>query len=127
MKAIELEKAYSPKTFEDRIYALWKEAGAFKPESARAAGQDACLKAPYVITIPPPNVTGILHLGHGLVASIIDIVIRYHRMKGEPALWVPGTDHAGIATSTLWKKCLKLRGKRVRSWGGKRLSRKRGK
>jgi valyl-tRNA synthetase len=102
LKAIELAKAYDPKTFEDRIYAFWKEAGAFKP------GQSG--KVPYIITIPPPNVTGMLHLGHGLVTSIIDIVIRYHRMKGEPALWVPGTDHAGIATQHVVEKMLRSRG-----------------
>jgi valyl-tRNA synthetase len=63
-----------------------------------------------VVVIPPPNVTGILHLGHGLVVSIIDIVVRYHRMRGEPALWVPGTDHAGIATQHVVEKRLKDRG-----------------
>ncbi|MDR0315478.1 MAG: class I tRNA ligase family protein, partial [Treponema sp.] len=107
MKAIELEKAYDPKGFEDRIYAQWKAAGAFKPETARCTD-----KAPYVITIPPPNVTGILHLGHGIVISIIDIVIRYHRMRGEPTLWVPGTDHAGIATQHVVEKLLQARGQK---------------
>ncbi|MDR0497199.1 MAG: class I tRNA ligase family protein, partial [Treponema sp.] len=112
MKAIELEKAYDPKGFEKRIYALWKEAGAFKPEIA--AEQN---KSPYVITIPPPNVTGILHLGHGLGISIIDTVIRYHRMKGEPTLWVPGTDHAGIATQHVMEKMLRARGQTRRELG----------
>ncbi|MCL2127019.1 MAG: class I tRNA ligase family protein, partial [Treponema sp.] len=105
MKSVELAKAYDPKTFEDRIYALWKEKGCFKP-----AGEGRQSQVPYVIAIPPPNVTGILHLGHGLVLSIIDIVIRYHRMKGEPALWVPGTDHAGIATQHVVEKLLQSRG-----------------
>ncbi|MCL2602354.1 MAG: valine--tRNA ligase [Treponema sp.] len=109
MKAIELEKAYNPKTFEDRIYARWKEAGAFKPETASAVAA-AETASPYTITIPPPNVTGILHLGHGLVISIIDIVIRYHRMKGGQALWVPGTDHAGIATQHIVEKMLRAKG-----------------
>ncbi|MDR2257958.1 MAG: class I tRNA ligase family protein, partial [Treponema sp.] len=104
MKAIELAKAYDPKTFEDRIYALWKETGAFKPESCRGGGK------PYVIVIPPPNVTGVLHLGHGLNNSLQDIVIRFHRMRGEPVLWVPGTDHAGIATQNVVEKKLKARG-----------------
>ena len=109
MKAIELEKAYDPKTFEDRIYAAWKNAGAFKPE---ISGETKLPheKVPFVITIPPPNVTGMLHLGHGLVLSIIDIVMRYHRMKGEPALWVPGCDHAGIATQHVVEKMLRARG-----------------
>jgi valyl-tRNA synthetase len=111
MKAIELAKAYDPKTFEQRIYALWKESGAFKPESAKG-GTD-----PFVIVIPPPNVTGVLHLGHGLVLSIIDIVIRYHRMRGEPALWVPGTDHAGIATQHVVEQMLRSRGQRRQDLG----------
>ena len=67
MKAIELEKAYDPKGFEDRIYALWKEAGVFKPENAVTNASVKAGGEPYVIVIPPPNVTGILHLGHGLV------------------------------------------------------------
>ncbi|MDR1411245.1 MAG: class I tRNA ligase family protein, partial [Spirochaetaceae bacterium] len=99
MKAVELEKAYDPKGFEDRIYALWKESGAFKPKN------DANAK-PYVIVIPPPNVTGVLHLGHGLNISLQDIIIRFHRMKGERVLWVPGTDHAGIATQNVVEKRL---------------------
>ena len=107
MKGIELEKAYDPKSFEDRIYTLWRESGAFKPENTPNNAQGA---SPYVITIPPPNVTGMLHLGHGLVTSIIDIIMRYHRMKGEPSLWVPGTDHAGIATQHVVEKLLLSRG-----------------
>ena len=108
MKGIELAKTYDPKGFEDRIYAHWKEAGVFKPENA--APQTSEKKPPYVIVIPPPNVTGVLHLGHGLVTSIIDTIIRYHRMRGEPTLWVPGTDHAGIATQHVVEVMLKSRG-----------------
>jgi valyl-tRNA synthetase len=103
MKAVELEKAYDPASFEDRIYALWNEGGCFKPKNDINA-------KPYVIAIPPPNVTGVLHLGHALVISIIDIVMRYHRMKGEAALWIPGTDHAGIATQHVVEKQLKAKG-----------------
>ena len=116
MQAIELEKTYDPKLFEDRIYESWKEAGAFKPVSA-GEGQEGKAAAPYVITIPPPNVTGILHLGHGLVISIIDTIIRYHRMKGEPTLWVPGCDHAGIATQHVVEKMLHSRGLRRQDLG----------
>jgi len=114
MNAVELEKAYDPKGFEKRIYALWKEAGAFKPKNT-AAGKEA--KDKYVIVIPPPNVTGVLHLGHGLQISIIDTIIRYHRMKGEPTLWVPGTDHAGIATQHVVEKKLQARGIRKHDLG----------
>jgi len=103
MKAIELAKAYDPKSFEDRIYAAWKDAGLFKP-----AGDSA--KKPFVIVIPPPNVTGVLHMGHGLNNSLQDIVIRYHRMQGEPTLWVPGCDHAGIATQHVVEKRLRAKG-----------------
>jgi len=107
MNAVELEKAYDPKGFEKRIYALWKKAGAFKPENT-AAGKEA--KDKYVIVIPPPNVTGVLHVGHGLGISIMDTIIRYHRMKGEATLWVPGTDHAGIATQHVVEKKLQAQG-----------------
>jgi valyl-tRNA synthetase len=118
MKAIELEKSFDPKTFEDRIYALWKERGAFKPEAAASkAAPSSGSGLPYVIVIPPPNVTGILHLGHGLNISLQDIVIRFHRMRGEPVLWVPGTDHAGIATQHVVEKRLKAEGKTRRELG----------
>lgn len=113
MKAIELEKSYDPKTFEDRIYALWKESGSFSPESAKnAEGKD-----PFVIVIPPPNVTGVLHLGHGLNNSLQDIIVRFHRMRGVPTLWVPGTDHAGIATQNVVERKLKEQGKNRRELG----------
>ncbi|MDR1307381.1 MAG: valine--tRNA ligase [Treponema sp.] len=112
MKAIELEKAYDPKSFEDRIYALWKDSGAFKP-----AGDGRVKGKTFTIVIPPPNVTGVLHLGHGLNNSLQDIVIRFHRMRGEQTLWVPGTDHAGIATQNVVEKRLRERGEDRRSLG----------
>ncbi|GHU33621.1 valine--tRNA ligase [Spirochaetia bacterium] len=114
MKAVELEKSYDPKHFEDRIYALWREKQAFEP-----AGDPK--KPPFVIVIPPPNVTGVLHLGHGLVISLIDIAIRFHRMKGEPTLWVPGTDHAGIATQHVVEKRLKAQGQTRHDLGRERF------
>jgi len=112
LKAIELEKAYDPKAFEGRIYAGWKKQGAFKPESAPS--RDG---TPFVITIPPPNVTGVLHLGHGLNNSLQDIIVRFHRMRGVPTLWVPGTDHAGIATQNVVERKLKEQGKNRRDLG----------
>ena len=118
MKAIELEKAYDPKTFEKRIYRLWKEQGTFKPEIAKGGGNSAGASSEtFVVVIPPPNVTGVLHLGHGLVNSLQDIVIRYHRMRGVPTLWVPGTDHAGIATQNVVERKLKDQGKSRRDLG----------
>ncbi|MDR1286884.1 MAG: valine--tRNA ligase [Treponema sp.] len=112
MKAVELAKAYDPKTFEDRIYGLWKESGSFRPENCRNAEDP-----PYVVVIPPPNVTGVLHLGHGLNNSLQDIVIRFHRMRGGRTLWVPGTDHAGIATQNVVEKKLRARGESRRDLG----------
>ena len=103
MKAIELEKTYNPGEFEDRIYKFWEDGKYFEP-----AGDDS--KDPFVIVIPPPNVTGVLHMGHGLNNSLQDILIRYHRMQGRPTLWVPGTDHAGIATQNVVERRLKEKG-----------------
>jgi valyl-tRNA synthetase len=120
LKAIELAKAYDPKSFEGRIYSLWKERRAFKPEAAQSAvakGDNNAAGTPFVIVIPPPNVTGVLHLGHGLNNSLQDIVIRYHRMRGEPVLWVPGTDHAGIATQNVVERKLKEKGTNRRELG----------
>jgi valyl-tRNA synthetase len=111
MKSIELEKSYDPKTFEDRIYALWKNSGAFEPKT-ETKGEDS-----FVIVIPPPNVTGILHLGHGLNNSLQDIIVRFHRMRGVSTLWVPGTDHAGIATQNVVERKLKEQGKSRREIG----------
>ena len=109
MNSIELAKAYDPKSFEDRIYSLWKESGAFTPEIAEDNSRQ-----PFVVVIPPPNVTGVLHLGHGLNNSLQDIIVRFHRMTGVPALWVPGTDHAGIATQNVVERKLKEQGKNRR-------------
>jgi valyl-tRNA synthetase len=103
MKAIELAKAYDPASFEARIYEAWRSKGLFQP-----AGDPR--KKPFVVVIPPPNVTGVLHMGHGLNNSLQDILVRWHRMLGEPTLWVPGTDHAGIATQHVVEKRLKAQG-----------------
>lgn len=105
MKAIELEKVYNPKDFEDRVYAAWESGGFFKPRQADPAAPAG--EKPFTVVIPPPNVTGVLHMGHGLNNSLQDIVVRYHRMRGEPTLWIPGTDHAGIATQNVVEKRLK--------------------
>ncbi len=102
MKAVQLKKAYNPKDFEDRIYDYWTENELFSP--ADGEGE------PFVIVIPPPNVTGVLHMGHGLNNSLQDILIRYFRMQGRPTLWVPGTDHAGIATQHVVEKRLRKKG-----------------
>ncbi len=108
MKAVELAKAYDPPSFEDRVYALWQSSGSFQPVAGPATEKP---KKPFVVVIPPPNVTGVLHMGHGLNNSLQDIIVRFHRMSGEPTLWVPGTDHAGIATQNVVEKRLKKEGK----------------
>lgn len=103
MKAIEMDKAYNPKDFEDRLYQFWEENDYFKPDE----NSD---KEPFTVVIPPPNVTGVLHMGHGLNNTLQDILIRYNRMLGRPTLWVPGTDHAGIATQNVVERKLKKEG-----------------
>ena len=118
MKAIELEKAYNPKDFEDRIYNQWVDSACFKPASDEKSPLHASYLSKskntavskYTVVIPPPNVTGVLHMGHGLNNTLQDIVVRYHRMKGDNTLWVPGTDHAGIATQNVVERQLKKEG-----------------
>ncbi|MFQ5889219.1 MAG: valine--tRNA ligase [Gemmatimonadota bacterium] len=95
----ELSSRYDPSGIEPRLYAHWEEAGYFHVD-AREAGR------PYVIAIPPPNVTAALHMGHGLNNTIQDVLIRHRRMMGDDALWIPGTDHAGIATQNVVERKL---------------------
>jgi len=102
----ELPKAYDFKSTEPRVYALWETGGYFKPwNDPNKKGFDPDVK-PFVISIPPPNVTGELHLGHAMFVSVEDLMTRYHRMKGIPTLWVPGSDHAGIATQLMVERHL---------------------
>jgi valyl-tRNA synthetase len=98
-----LDKTYDPKEIEARRYPEWEQSGAFKahPESA---------KPPYCIVIPPPNVTGSLHMGHALDNTLQDVLIRWRRMKGDDVLWQPGTDHAGIATQMVVVRNLEAEG-----------------
>ena len=109
MKAVELEKVYNPSDFEDRIYKQWVDDGCFCP-----ADKDG---KPFTVVMPPPNVTGILHMGHALNNSLQDIIIRYQRMTGRPTLWVPGTDHAGIATQNVVERQLAKEGLRRQDLG----------
>jgi valyl-tRNA synthetase len=102
----ELPKAYDFKSTEPRIYQMWETGGYFKPwNDPNQPGFDPGIE-PFVISIPPPNVTGELHIGHAMFVSFEDLMIRYHRMKGIPTLWVPGTDHAGIATQLMVERDL---------------------
>ena len=108
-----MEKVYNPKDFEDRIYSQWSEKGYFKPagDSDSPVHGQKMSNIKYTVVIPPPNVTGVLHMGHGLNNTLQDVVVRYHRMKGDETLWLPGTDHAGIATQNVVEKQLKKEGK----------------
>ncbi|MEK7784429.1 MAG: class I tRNA ligase family protein, partial [Chloroflexota bacterium] len=92
-------KAYNLHDVEQRLYQWWESSGFFTPRIVPG-------KRPFTIIMPPPNVTGELHLGHAMFVAVEDLMIRYHRMKGEPTLWVPGSDHAGIATQLQVEKAL---------------------
>src|SRR5258708_2619773 len=105
-----LEKAYDPKPVEGRWLERWQAASLFR--SQPRAGAKA-----YTIVIPPPNVTGALHIGHALNNALQDALIRHHRMKGEEGCWVPGTDHGGIATQNVMEKQLKAEGTDRRALG----------
>ncbi|MFH1583357.1 MAG: valine--tRNA ligase [Candidatus Falkowbacteria bacterium] len=106
----ELPKIYNPADYEDAIYAKWEKSGFFNPDECIKNGITEADKPAFTISMPPPNRTGILHIGHASMLVIQDILTRYHRMKGERALWLPGTDHAAIATQTKVEKILKEEG-----------------
>ena len=105
-----LDKSYEPREIEEAQYRLWEESGAFA--AGRRRGAD-----PYTIVIPPPNVTGSLHMGHALNNTLQDVLIRYERMRGRDALWQPGTDHAGIATQMVVERQLDAEGASRRGIG----------
>src|SRR5436309_1205717 len=98
-----MAKAYEPQATEGRVYRFWESRGYFKP-----AGDPS--KPPFCIIMPPPNVTGEMHLGHALVDTCEDILVRWYRMLGEPVLWLPGVDHAGIAAQNVVEKELAKEG-----------------
>ncbi len=102
-----LDKTFDPTAAEPRLYAMWEDSGLFAPRDARAT--DGAADA-YSIVIPPPNVTGSLHIGHALNNTLQDILARYHRMRGKAVLWLPGTDHAGIATQMVVERQLAAAG-----------------
>jgi len=104
----DLPKQYRPTDHEARIRARWEASGAFHPDPERVIRGEA---KPYCIFIPPPNVTDRLHLGHALNNTLQDVLIRAHRMMGYETLWMPGTDHAGIATQAVVEKRLRKEGK----------------
>src|SRR5246127_5985423 len=105
-----LDKTFTPAETESRLYQGWEQAGAF------ACAPDSNAQ-PFTIMIPPPNVTGSLHMGHALTFTIQDALIRFRRMQGRDALWQPGTDHAGIATQMVVERLLASEGKERRQMG----------
>jgi len=105
-------KPYNPNETEKRIYEIWEKSGLFNPEESIKQGFTDKDAKPYTIVLPPPNVTGILHMGHALMIAVEDLLIRFERMRGRRTLWVPGTDHAAIATqSRVEKEISKKEGK----------------
>ena len=101
--ASEIPKAYEPAAHETDIYKMWSDGGFFAPDTSSD-------KPPFVIVMPPPNVTGALHMGHALTTALEDLMTRWHRMQGEPTLFLPGADHAGIATQVVVERELKKEG-----------------
>ena len=104
-----LQQPYDPTRVESRWYPIWQEHGVFQPREA-PANAPASARKPFVIVIPPPNITGSLTMGHMLGESLRDLVVRWQRMEGRETLWLPGTDHAGIATQNAVEKALRERG-----------------
>jgi len=108
--ALELDSRYDPKELEPRWLATWEKLGCFDAEPSDP-------REPFTIVIPPPNVTGVLHIGHAMNNTFQDMLVRHHRMRGKAALWMPGTDHAGIATQNVVEKELKKEGKKRQDLG----------
>ncbi|MBE9604919.1 valine--tRNA ligase [Acetobacteraceae bacterium H6797] len=108
-----LDKTFAPTAFEPRLYDGWEKSGAFAADPASAA-------TPFTIMIPPPNVTGSLHIGHALTMTLQDTLIRWRRMQGRDALWMPGTDHAGIATQMVVERQLAAQGNQDRRSMGRK-------
>jgi valyl-tRNA synthetase len=107
-----MEKSYKPADIEQRIYARWEQNGYFAPDGEGSS---------YCIMIPPPNVTGTLHMGHAFQDTIMDALTRYQRMRGCRTLWQPGMDHAGIATQMVVERLLSAEGVSRRDLGRERF------
>lgn len=103
-------KPYDPKNVEDKIYKLWEKSGYFNPDRLPSVSAEEC-KSAFTIIMPPPNANGSLHLGHALMTTLEDIIIRYKRMRGFKTLWLPGADHAGFETQVVFEKKLEKEGR----------------
>ena len=101
MSANQISKQYQPKEVEERWLQAWAEGGYVEGDESKGGES-------YAVTLPPPNVTGALHMGHALGSTIQDMLVRWQRMSGKNTMWMPGTDHAGIATQMLVERDLKL-------------------
>src|ERR1035437_7324184 len=112
-----LLRPYDPKTTEEKVYKLWEESGFFNPDICVEKGITKPDAKPFSIVLPPPNVTGNLHTGHALMLVIQEIMVRYARMNGKNTLWLPGTDHAAIATQSKVEKILEKEGIRKSDLG----------
>ena len=99
-------KPYNPQETEERIYKLWEESGFFNPDNLPGERTE-----PFSIIMPPPNANGSLHAGHALFVTLQDIMIRFNRMNGKKALWLPGADHAGFETQVVYEKKLEKEGR----------------
>src|SRR5450759_607499 len=117
---MELAKSFEPKDIESHWYPKWEESGYFK------AGLDPNKTEAFCILLPPPNVTGTLHMGHGFNQTLMDTLTRYHRMKGDNTLWQPGTDHAGIATQIVSNASSTHKAFLATTWDARNSSRKSG-
>ncbi|WP_420122852.1 class I tRNA ligase family protein, partial [Nakamurella sp.] len=109
-----LAKQYDPAAVEVPLYQRWVDAGYFKADEQKVLRGE---RRPFSIVLPPPNVTGSLHIGHALDHTLMDVLTRWHRMSGDEALWLPGMDHAGIATQTVVERQLAVDGKSRHDYG----------
>ena len=105
-----LDKSFDPKTIEIKWYAFWESKGYYAAGFNKPTESNPEIKDNFCILLPPPNVTGTLHMGHGFNQTLMDALTRYHRMKGDNTLWQPGTDHAGIATQIVVERQLDAQG-----------------
>lgn len=125
MSTVELPKNYDPASTEPRIYQRWLDSGFFNPETCIEKGITPPDAKPFTIMMPPPNVTGILHMGHAMMLTLEDIMVRFARMRGRRTLWLPGTDHAAIATQARVEKDIhKTEGKTRHDLGREELLRR---
>ena len=114
-----MEPRYDIKEVESRIAAAWEASGFANPNMCVEKGVTAPDAEPFCVVLPPPNVTGTLHIGHAFEDTIQDIMVRFERMRGKRALWIPGTDHAAIATQAKVEKLLEKEGRKNATWAAR--------